>query len=55
MEKESQLTFDFKAANKQLKEMHAYISDTGTKALLWYFNKTMRLGVRGLYVDQIGI
>ena len=35
--------------------MHAYISDVGTKSLLWYFNKTMRLGVRGLHVDKLGI
>ena len=35
--------------------MHAYISGVGTKVLLWYFNKTMRLGVRGLFVDTIGI
>lgn len=35
--------------------MHAYISGAGTKALLWYFNKTMRLGVRGLHVDTRGV
>lgn len=35
--------------------MHAYTSDAGTKALLWYFNKTMRLGVRGLHVDMKGV
>ena len=35
--------------------MHAYISDLGTKSLLWYFSKTMRLGVRGLHVDKLGI
>ena len=55
MKKAAALTFDFQAAQDQLEQMHAYISDFGTKALLWYFNKTMRLGVRGLFVDKIGI
>ena len=35
--------------------MHAFTSDLGTKALLYYFNKKMRLGVQGLFVDTIGI
>ena len=35
--------------------MHAYTDDFGTKTLLWYFNKTVRWGVRGLFVDVVGI
>ena len=55
MKKPSGLTFNFESAQKQLEEMHAYISKSNTKALLWYFNKTMRKAVRGLYVDTIGV
>ena len=35
--------------------MHAHISKPSTTLLLWYFNKTMRHAVRGLYVDTVGI
>ena len=55
MKKEAALEFDVEAAQTQLKEMEAYISSYGTRLLLWYFNKTMRTGVRGLFVDTIGI
>ena len=55
IKKTAALTFDVELAKNQLEEMHAYISDAGTKALLWYFNKTMRLGVRGLHVDTKGV
>ena len=55
LKKPSALTFDVQAAKNQLEEMHAQISKASTSTLLWYFNKTMRSAVRGLFVDMNGI
>ena len=55
MKSSNALTFDILTAQKQLEEMHAYISKQRTKFLLWYFNKTMRVAAKGLFVDTIGI
>lgn len=47
--------FDEQIAMSQLNEMRTKISQTGTKALVWYFNKTMRYALQGLYVDMKGV
>ena len=40
-----------KAAKEQLDEMRSYIALKGLRPLFWYFNKNMRNGMQGLFVD----
>jgi hypothetical protein len=35
--------------------MQATITPLGTKALIWFFNKSFRHLIRGLFVDQSSI
>lgn len=46
------LSFDERAAKLQLSEMKSSITPMGVKALLWFFNKSFRHAVRGLFVEQ---
>ena len=48
-------TLNLAAAKDQLEELHAKVCQYYTKLTLWYFNKTMRVALRGLYVDTKGV
>lgn len=50
-----QLSLDEIEAKKQLREMSASITPLGTKALIWFFNKSFRHLMRGLFVEQHSI
>jgi hypothetical protein len=43
--------FDAKAAKKQLKEMQTMILPSGIKGFMWYFNKSFRHLIRGIFLD----
>jgi glycerol-3-phosphate O-acyltransferase len=35
--------------------MHTRITSAGIRSLIWYFNKTMRIAIQGLHVDERSI
>lgn len=45
------LSFDEQSAKVQLREMETSITPIGTRALLWFFNKSFRHTIRGLFVE----
>jgi hypothetical protein len=45
------LSLDERTARIQLREMSSTITPMGTKALIWFFNKSFRHLLRGLFVD----
>ena len=45
------IVFNQKAAQIQLDEMKSSLSLNGSRVFLWYFNKLMRNGLSGLFVD----
>ena len=46
------LSFDSYAAQKQLEQMHSRVTKAGLRSMVWFFNKTMRVGLQGLYVHE---
>jgi len=48
---EPSIHFNIKAARQQLAEMDSQITLSGMRLFLWYFNKTMRHAIQGLFID----
>lgn len=49
------IPFDERLAKEQLAEMQTQISLSGMRLFLWYFNKTMRQKIQGIFVDIASI
>jgi hypothetical protein len=49
---EQSFSFDERDARLQLRELQTTITPVGIRAMLWFFNKSFRHALRGLYVEQ---
>lgn len=52
---EQVLSFDERSAREQLRELQTTITPYGVRALLWFFNKSFRHALRGLYVETASL